>query len=351
MRNPTTKKIAGISSIILTVLFTLLIIFYKLIFNSELSLSLSYITIISLSFLIISYVVINYFVDKFLYRKIKVLYKSISDHKSLKKDIREKYKSDNGLLKSVEDDVIEWAEDYQKEIEQFKKLEEYRKQFLANVSHELKTPIFNIQGYIETLIDGGIEDTSIRNEYLVKAAKNIDRMINIIDDLEIISQIEDGKLNLEYRIFNLKELVLEVFDSFHKLALEKEISLYIKDGLDDSISVLADRDRIRQVLINLISNSIKYGSKHGRTAVSWYDMDENILIEIADNGIGISKQHLTRVFERFYRVDKDRSRRQGGTGLGLAIVKHIIEAHNQTINIRSDLGKGTTFGFTLKKAS
>ncbi|MBN2571472.1 MAG: hypothetical protein JXA68_05040 [Ignavibacteriales bacterium] len=347
MRNPTTKKIAGISSVILTALFSILFILYIILIGYELH--WLYILLFSSIFLLPSYLAINYFVDIFLYRKIKVLYKSISDHKSLKKDITEKYKSENGLISTVEDDVIEWAEDYQKEIEQLKKLEIYRKQFLANVSHELKTPIFNIQGYIETLIDGGLEDLSIRKEYLLKASKNIDRMTNIIEDLEIISQIEDGKLNLEYRKFTLCELVFEVFDSFQKLAIEKNIHLYIKDGCDRAISVVADRERIRQVLVNLISNSIKYGKEDGRTAVSWYDMDENILVEIADNGIGIAKEHLSRVFERFYRVDKDRSRRQGGTGLGLAIVKHIIEAHNQTINVRSNLEEGTTIGFTLKK--
>ena len=186
--------------------------------------------------------------------------------------------------------------------------------------------------------------------YLNKAAQNIDRINAIIEDLEMITLIESGRLSLDQRNFNIQKLVKEVLDSLQKQAESQNIQLTLKTGDSGDFRVFADKERIRQVLINLMVNSIKYGKKGGKTSVAFYDMDENVLVEVTDDGIGIEKHHLSRLFERFYRVDSNRSREQGGTGLGLSIVKHIIEAHDQTINVRSTPGVGSTFGFTLRKA-
>ncbi len=224
----------------------------------------------------------------------------------------------------------------------------YRREFLGNVSHELKTPVFNIQGYVLTLLDGGLEDPTINKNYLIRAEKSVDRMITIIDDLEAISQLETGELQIEQERFDIVLLMKDVIDAQEMHATDKGIMLSIQDDAKP-IFVNADRFRIRQVLVNLIVNSVKYGKEYGETKIRFYDVGDNIRIEISDNGIGIGEEHLPRLFERFYRVDKSRSREQGGTGLGLAIVKHIIEAHSQTINVMSTEEVGTVFSFTLKK--
>jgi two-component system phosphate regulon sensor histidine kinase PhoR len=244
---------------------------------------------------------------------------------------------------------MEWADDKAREIAELKQMEQYRREFIGNVSHELKTPIFNMQGYLHTLIDGGIHDDKINLDYLYKAAGNLDRLNNIVEDLESISLLESGSLEMEMRKFDIHELAQQVFESLEMQADSNDIELGFKKGCDKSTMVVGDHERIRQVLTNLVSNSIKYGRENGKTQVGFYDMDENVLVEISDNGIGIDKEHLSRLFERFYRIDKSRSRHQGGTGLGLAIVKHIIEAHDQTIHVRSTPGVGSTFGFTLRK--
>jgi two-component system phosphate regulon sensor histidine kinase PhoR len=214
----------------------------------------------------------------------------------------------------------------------------------------LKTPLFNIQGYIHTLLDGALEDPEVNRNYLERASRSVERLCLIVDDLEAISKLESGELILDQRTFDIHELVKEVFESSEIRAVELHIKMEFKEGSDRQFFVYADKERIRQVVSNLVINSIKYGRKNGTTSVGFYDMDENILIEITDNGIGIDPSHLPRIFERFYRIDKSRSREQGGTGLGLSIVKHIIEAHKQTINVRSNYGIGTTFAFTLKKS-
>jgi len=200
------------------------------------------------------------------------------------------------------------------------------------------------------LLDGGLEDETINRNYLYKAAQNVDRLQTIIDDLLVISQLETNAVPLDIEKFDLVELIKEVFESLEVQAEIQEINLSLKQGHDKNTQVLADKERIRQVLTNLINNSIKYGKDGGKTAIGIYDMDQNYLVEVSDDGIGIEKDHLHRLFERFYRVDKHRSREKGGSGIGLAIVKHIVEAHGQTINVRSTPQVGTTFGFTIKKA-
>jgi two-component system phosphate regulon sensor histidine kinase PhoR len=228
-------------------------------------------------------------------------------------------------------------------------MEVYRREFLGNVSHELKTPLFNLQGFILTLMDGGIHDPNVNVDFLEKSQKNIERMITIVEDLEVISRLETGEATPLLSNFSITVLVREVMEFLEPQASERNIKLMFAAEYNDNMMIRADKEKIRTVLTNLILNSVKYGTTGGRTKVSFYDMDENYLIEISDNGVGIEEKHISRLFERFYRVDKHRSRAQGGSGLGLAIVKHIIEAHDQTINVRSAPGVGSTFSFTLKK--
>ena len=279
-----------------------------------------------------------------------MIYKNIHEFKLASKKGGKYVDLDKDILDEVEQEVAEWADSQQKEIESLKMLEEYRRNFLGNISHELKTPIFSVQGYIHTLLDGGLYDSDINENYLRRAANNADRLLTIVEDLESISRLESGELTLDIRKFNINELVSEVFDDLEIQANEQKVNLQIKEGTDRTFYVAADRENIRQVLVNLITNSIKYGKEGGNTKVGFYDMEKYILVEIADDGIGIGEDHLKHLFDRFYRVDKSRSRTQGGSGLGLSIVKHIIEAHNQTINVRSSVGFGSTFGFTLQKA-
>ena len=227
--------------------------------------------------------------------------------------------------------------------------EKYRKEYLGNVSHELKTPIFNIQGYILTLLDGGIDDSNVNRMYLERAEKSINRMISIVDDLGIISSLESGELKLEITRFNIIHLAEEVFETQEIRAKKYNVTLKHTYSSYKPLFVTADRERIYQALNNLVLNSINYGKKNGVTTISFTDIGENIMVEIADDGIGIAKKDIPRLFERFYRVDRSRSRNLGGTGLGLAIVKHIIEAHKQTVSLNSKIKKGSTFSFTLKK--
>ncbi len=253
-------------------------------------------------------------------------------------------------IEQLNQEIIRIANERQREVEHLTKLENYRKEYLGNVSHELKTPIFNIQGYISTLIDGGIHDESINVEYLKRADKSVDRMIHIIDDLETISQLESGSLVVDYEKFDISNLCKEVVDQLELVAAKKGIKLELLEENKKAVKVQADKFRIRQVLANLITNSIKYGKDNGLTIIGFKAIGDKVQVNISDNGIGIKEEHLDRLFERFYRVDKGRSREQGGTGLGLSIVKHILEAHEQHISVSSTVGEGTKFTFTLKKA-
>lgn len=290
-------------------------------------------------------------IEKFIYKKIKLIYRTIHNLKLNKQtDIKQKG-LDVDILSQVRDDVIEWDKSNKLEIERLKDMESYRREFVGNVSHELKTPIFSIQGYLLTLLEGGIYDTNINIDYLTKANKSVDRMIAIIEDLDQITKLESGIIEMDIQKVNLLELTKEVINSLELNAQERNIKLSLQNNTDKpNIWVMADEDKISQVLVNLIVNSIKYGKDGGETKVKFYDMDENILVEVADNGQGIPEEHHKRLFERFYRTDKGRARDSGGSGLGLSIVKHIIEAHEQTINVRSTVGVGSTFSFTLKRA-
>lgn len=303
---------------------------------------------------IFSFLLFFYSLEFFIYRKIKLIYKTIHSLKTQKYDAKlSNFDLMSDPISNMNKEVISWATDQKEQMEELKKLAEFRKEFLGNVSHELKTPIFNIQGYIHTLIDGALDDPEVNVHFLKKAARSADRLSDLVADLLAISQLESGELIMEMEKFDINALVKDVYEQLEVRAKERGMSLIIKEGCNRPTYVYADKYRTRQVIVNLVINSIKYGKEFGATTAGYYDMDENILIEIADNGEGIAQEHLPRIFERFYRVDKSRTRESGagGTGLGLAIVKHIIEAHNQTINVRSTIGQGTTFGFTLKKAN
>lgn len=256
-------------------------------------------------------------------------------------------------VENIGEELTAWADTNDKEIARLKETEQFRKQYLGNVAHELKTPIFNIQGYISTLLDGGLEDELINRKYLERAEKSIDRLINIVNDLDTISKLESNMNRLEMEKFDIVALTKEIAEQAEMEADKKSIRISIKgaDNLPSPFWVLADKHYIGQVIVNLVINSIRYGKEGGLTRVHFRDMLDKILVEVEDNGLGISKEDLPRVFERFYRTDKGRSREQGGTGLGLAIVKHIIEAHGERISVRSEPGVGSTFSFTLKKVN
>jgi two-component system phosphate regulon sensor histidine kinase PhoR len=326
------------------------LIYSTLVLVNLLPFNIAAILVMDVLLFIFTYILIRLFLEKFIFEKIKVIYKIIQSLKLTKVEkmaLRSELGED--MINQVSKDVMDWAEGKKAEIEQLQKTATYRREFLANVSHEIKTPISNIQGYISTLLAGGLEDPNINRDFLIKTEKNIDRLIELVDDLNIISSLESGEVKMEKSRFDILALTKEIFEFLEDNAIAANIKFIAGNDDNSPVWVYADRDRIKQVLVNLLDNSIKYGRKEGRTKVSFYDMDKNYLIEVSDNGMGIEKEHIPRLFERFYRVDKHRSRAEGGTGLGLAIVKHIIEAHEQTVNVRSSPKIGSTFSFTLKK--
>ncbi len=245
---------------------------------------------------------------------------------------------------------IKNEEQSRSEINILKDQENYRREFLGNISHELKTPLFTIQGYILTLLEGAMKDKKVREKYIIRAAKGVDRLISIVKDLDLITQFESGIKTVDKSKFNIYELVDNVFELMEFEAEKNNISLQTEKDENNPNYVYADKERIIQVLTNLVVNSIKYGTENGFTKVVVENSDnENLIIKVIDNGEGIEEEHLPRLFERFYRIDKNRSRKKGGSGLGLSIVKHIIEAHNQQIFVKSEIGVGTEFSFTLSK--
>lgn len=302
--------------------------------------------------LITSYAVFYYLIERFVYSKIKLIYKLIHNLK-LGKDLKDalgEYVSADPI-NDVENEVKEWAKDKKKEIDLLNQQEKFRREFLSNISHELKTPLFAIQGYIEALQDGDIDDPILSRQFLEKASRNADRLAFFIKDLDAISKLESGESPVHYEKFDIAELITDVIETMELKAKKYNISLVFKEKYNTPTWVNADREKIRQVLVNLIDNSFKYGSNPGITSIKTFELHDQILVEITDNGIGIEEKYLPRLFERFYRIDKSRSRQIGGSGLGLAIVKHIIEAHQQTITVRSTENIGSTFGFTLEKVN
>jgi two-component system phosphate regulon sensor histidine kinase PhoR len=288
----------------------------------------------------------------FFIQRIKPLYRIVLGRDIQTTELAAELEQEEHPERSVSAELNRWAEQNQKEIARLKENEKYRKEFVGNVSHEIKTPIFNIQGYISTLLDGGMSDPVLMRRYLERTEKSIDRLINITNDLEAISRLESGVLNLNYERFNIVQLTRDIVDTIEFEATKKNITVVVGSSHTvpyPPVWVKADQYYIEQVLINLIINSIRYGNEGGETFIKFIDLFDKVLVEVRDNGRGIAKEDIPRVFERFYRTDKGRSRAQGGTGLGLSIVKHVLEAHGETINLRSELGKGSTFSFTLSK--
>lgn len=308
--------------------------------------SLSIILVFAVSIATFSFFVIQYRVERFIYRRVKKIY----DDVSLLESTSFRSQPITTDMETLTKQVKKFATDKKLEIETLKVREEYRREFLGNISHELKTPLFTVQGYLSTLLDGAMDDKKIRKKYLERAEKGVERLVYIVEDLDMISKLEMGDVNLELSKFNIIDLVQSVFDLLEMVADKKNIILMFDRKYNKAINVFADQEKIQQVLSNLIMNSIKYGKENGTTEVTIEDLvDDKIIVRIRDNGEGIEKQNIPRLFERFFRVDKSGARSEGGSGLGLSIVKHIIEAHGEKIYVESEFGNGSEFSFTLEK--
>lgn len=339
-KNLSPRKLSALTALLLSVLISLGIYFLE---NWKIAL-----VAFGLIFLG-SYLLLYSIIENFIYRKIKLIYKFIYQTKAGKKEeMYHKYILPQKSIDDVREDVEAWAEQRSREIELLKKNEVFRKEFLQNLSHEFKTPVFTIQGYIDTLLQGAMENPEVNKKFLEKTSRNVERLVSLIRDLDEISKLERGELKLLKNSFVIQDLVKEVFENLSWKAEQKNISFSIKKGCEQPLVVYADREKIRQVLNNLVDNSIKYGKPNGSTVASIYNTDgRNILVEIGDDGMGISERYLDRVFERFFRTEEGRGREASGSGLGLAICKHIIEAHEHTIHVRSKENVGTSIGFTL----
>ena len=292
-----------------------------------------------------------YSLQQFIYRKLKIIYKLIYQTKATRKqEFFYKTVLPQKTIAAVTRDVERWAQSKKGEIEILRENERYRKEFLTNLAHELRTPIFTIQGYVETLLGGAMSDPAVAEKFLRSASKSTDRLVRLVDDLNRISKLESGHIPIETEPFVMQDLIREVFEEFELQAGEKGTTLEFKKGTERPLPVRADKPKIRQVVTNLVENALKYGKERGIITAGCYEMDgRRVYVEISDDGPGIAEEHLPRIFERFYRADRSRSRTVGGTGLGLAIVKHIVEAHGQAVTVRSTPGVGSSFGFTLEK--
>jgi two-component system, OmpR family, phosphate regulon sensor histidine kinase PhoR len=341
-KNLSPHQLSGVTAFIIALPISLGIYAFKPVF---------WIALLSFAIIIAgSYALILFMVQHFVYRKVKLIYKLIYQTKASK---REEFYYKNILpqksIDEVREDVEKWGEQKKAEIEVLQQNEAYRKEFLQNLSHELKTPIFAIQGYVDTLLNGALENEAVNRKFLSSTYRNIERLVNLVDDLDEISKLEGGQEKLKKDNFIVQEIVKDVFESLTLIADEKNIRMQIKKGCESPLTVYADKEKIRRVMTNLVENAIKYGKQNGEVEASVYKIDgKQILIEVSDDGNGIAEEHLGRIFERFYRTDMARSRKVGGSGLGLAICKHVVEAHGQNIHVRSTLDVGSTFGFTLE---
>ena len=345
-------KLSSPRSIALFLAFVLACISISLVLIFTQSVSKEKIYLLVIAFLLsfgMGFLIIFTFFRSYISRRINVLYRTIhnlkiSSHNKIDFDLSE------DVFNKVDEDIKDWAQEKIGEIRQLKEQDNFRRDFIGNLAHELKTPLFSIQGYILSLHEGAAEDPKVRSRFIRNAAKNVERMTRIVEDLDTISHFESNRLELEIERADIVKSSRSVIDELEDLASKKQINLSFNKKYDGEIFVMMDEFRISQVLANLVKNSIAYGRKGGSTVLRFHDMNERILVEVADDGPGIEEKHLPRLFERFYRVDTSRSRNEGGTGLGLAIVKHILEAHEQSINARSTVGVGSTFSFTLAKA-
>ncbi len=345
MKIKKTYSFAFWSSLIIT-LFTSIALFLSAYFFLNIVLELTYIILFALFIFAFIFLHTQYRLEKFIYQRIKKIFNAVSilDSSDFNKT---PITSD---IDTLSREVQKFAEDKQQQIKNLNMRENYRKEFLGNISHELKTPLFTVQGYLLTLVDGAIEDKQIRLNYLNRANKGVERLINIVRDLDLISKLESADLNLNKQAFNIIELIQDVFELLEMKAKKRNISLLLNKKYDYPLMVIGDIERIEQVLTNLFVNSINYGKIGGTTMVSvTFFKNDKFLVKVADNGEGIQKEHLSRIFERFYRVDQSRSREEGGSGLGLSIVKHIVEAHNENIFVKSHHKKSSEFSFTIEK--
>ncbi|MEM7161691.1 MAG: ATP-binding protein [Bacteroidota bacterium] len=340
------RSIALFLALILACLSIFLVLLFTQSFSAEKIWLLVFAFLLSFG---IGFLIIFSLFRRFISKRINVLYRTIHN---LKISGQNKIDIDLGedVFEKVDEDIKDWAQDKIGEIRQLKEQDNFRRDFIGNLAHELKTPLFSIQGYILSLHEGAAEDPKVRSRFIKNAAKNVERMTRIVEDLDTISHFESNRLELEIDRADIVQSARSVIDELEDLAQKKDISLSFNKKYDAELFVMMDEFRISQVIANLVKNSIAYGRKGGSTVIRFHDMNERILVEVADDGPGIEEKHLPRLFERFYRVDASRSRHEGGTGLGLAIVKHIVEAHEQSINARSTVGIGSTFSFTLAKA-
>ena len=301
--------------------------------------------------LIIIFYVIIFAIEKFIYDRIKLLYRSAQIFRSKKALDEMNLDMRTDVLGEVSKEVAKWMVEQHNTIDQLEEREAFRREFMGNLSHELKTPVFSVQGYILTLLEGGLEDKDINIRFLEKAAGGVERITNLLNDLDAITKLESGQVNIEKRRFDFVKLAQQVSEEFENKANKKNISIAVQNPSEKPVWVFADPVKIAQVLTNLIINAINYGRKGGYIKISNHEFDKKILIEVEDNGIGITEEDSRRIFERFYRVEKSRARKKGGTGLGLAIVKHIIDSHNETVTVRSSPGEGSVFSFSLRRAT
>ena len=336
-------KFALKSSVYVTLFFLATIFLYHYFVQP---LNLLIVLAFSVVFYAATFFLIQFRVEHFIYKRVKKIYDDVSLLETTSY-VNQPVTTDMATLTK---EVKKFARDKKLEIETLKIREEYRKEFLGNVSHELKTPLFTIQGYLLTLLDGAMEDKNIRTKYLERAEKGVERLIYIVKDLDMITKLEVGEINLDVTKFDIVEVIQNVFDLFEMKAANKNITLTFDTKYAKPIWVMADQEKIQQVVTNLVVNSIKYGKKGGTTEVGIEDLTKDkVIVRITDNGEGIEKQNIPRLFERFYRVDKSGARSEGGSGLGLAIVKHIIEGHDEKIYVESQIGVGSEFSFTLEK--
>ena len=340
-KNLTPKELAALTALLLASLIALSI--FMLFSNAKLCITYFIVSFIGI------YLLMDQILEYFIYRKIKLIYKLISQTKASKREeAYQKYVLPKKGIDDVREDVEEWAAQKTKEILDLQSNEAFRKEFLQNLSHEIKTPIFAIQGYLELLSDGAMDEPVPGKKFVQQAQSNVQRLVQLLSDVDAITNLEINKDPILKQSFIIQDIINEAINNLSVKRMKKNIQFQFKKGSESPIYVFADKNKIYQVMVNILSNATKYGKIDGQITASVYKMeDEKILIEIGDDGIGIDEEHLPRLFERFYRTDDARAREIGGTGLGLAICKHIVEAHGETIHVRSKVNVGTTFGFTL----
>lgn len=345
MKNKITKSnnFSFLTALYVTLVQTLLLTIFLFLFGV---LNVYFLSSWAIFSFIFSFVLIHFRLDKFIYNSIKNIYEDLT----LLESTTFNSSPVNTDMANLKREIDSYAKNKKLELEALKGREKYRKEFIGNVSHELKTPLFTVQGYISTLLDGAAEDPNVRDKYLKRAEKGVDRLIYIVNDLDMITKLEIGDINLNLEVFDIIELISNVYELLEIKADNKNISLILDKNYSEPIMVIADQERIQQVLTNLVVNSIKYGHINGTTEISIENLNSSkLIIRVTDNGEGIEAKDLSRIFERFYRVDKSGSREEGGSGLGLSIVKHIIEVHEEKIYVESKLAVGSEFSFTLKK--